>query len=324
MKRTSLPIILATATIASGCFLLPGSELSEVLPDERIAINMPIASDLAKDGDKEWSTFYLWTAEVTEDVNWMTGTVLYWVDTITTQYPPSYVNDQHDEAIWGPWTDGPLDPVETQLRVSHDLETDAYSWGFERWPKDQDAEAGVTVVTGEIDPGTTREESTGRFVVDFSTINELDPTEGATGEFAVEYDIGTDGVSGTAMFADFGPTNINAAYTYEQTFGGEGAMDLMVDSDLDPAMGAGLAEQLIMHSRWMPDGSGRADVLVRGGDLGDEIGTATECWNTSFEAVYYADHHSGYEEGDPSLCAFSDAEYTDGEVEEDLAKYMNY
>jgi hypothetical protein len=318
MKRTSLPIILATATLASGCFLLPGSELSEVLPDERIAINMPLASELSKDADKEWSTFYLWTAEVTEDVNWMAGIVLYWVDTITTQYPPSYVNDERSEAIWGPWTEGPLDPVQTQLRVNHDLDSDAYTWGFERWPKDQDADSGVSVVTGEIDPGATREVSSGRFVVDFDSIHEMDPTEEATGEFAVEYEIGTDGVSGTAMFADFGPTNIDAAYAYQQTYGGEGSMDLMVDSDLDPSMGAGLSEQLTMHSRWMADGSGRADVMVRGGDLGEQVGYATECWNSSFEAVYYAEDHTGFEEGDPSLCAFGDAEYTDAEVEEEL------
>jgi hypothetical protein len=318
MTRTSLPLLLAAATVTTGCFMLPGSELSEVLPDERIAINMPLASELSKDADKEWSTFYLWTAEVTEDVNWMSGIVLYWVDTITTDYPPSYVNEDRSEAIWGPWTEGPLDPVETQLRVNHELETDAYTWGFERWPKDQGAEAGVTVVAGEIDPGATRDASTGRFVVDFDTINEMDPTEGATGEFAVEYDLGLDGVTATAAFRDFGPTDIDAAYAYEQTYGGEGAMDLMVETDLDPAAGAGLAEQLIMHSRWMADGSGRADVLVRGGDLGDAVGYATECWNTSFEAVYYAEEHTGYEEGDASLCAFGEAEYTDSGVEEEL------
>ena len=318
MQRNSLPIILAAATLCSGCFLLPGSELSDVLPDERIEINMPLASELAKDGDKEWSTFYLWTAEVTEDVNWMAGTVLYWVDTITTQYPASYVNEDQTEAIWGPWSEGPLDPVETQLRVAHDVEADAYAWGFERWPKGGTAEDGVTVVAGEVDPGATRDVSSGRFVVDFDTINEMDPTEEATGEFAVEYDIQLDGVSGTAMFRDFGPANINAAYAYEQTFGGEGSMDLMIDSDLDPFTGAGLTEQLIMHSRWMPDGSGRGDVLVRGGDLGEQIGYASECWNSSFEAVYYVEAHTGYEEGDASLCAYDSPEYPDGETEEDL------
>ncbi len=324
MTRTATIAVLAIAAISSGCFMLPDSELSEVLPDDRIQINMPVASDYAKDDTREWSTFYLWTAEVTEDVNLMTGTVLYWVDTITASYPPSYTNAERHEAVWGPWNDGPLDPTETQLRVQHDVETDAYTWGFEQWNKDQDYTDAVAVIDGEIDPGATRDVSTGRFIVDFTAINELDPTEQATGLFAVEYDIGLEGVSGTAAFTDFGPLGFDAAYAYEQTFGGEGSMDLLLESDLDPAMGTGLDELLIMHSRWMPDGSGRADVMVTGGDLGDSVGYATECWSSSFEAVYYHEAHTGLEEGDASLCAYGDAEYTDAETEEELAMYKSY
>jgi len=324
MTRTSLPILIATATLASGCFLVPGNDLAEVLPDERISINMPMASDLTKDDTREWSTFYLWTAEVTEDVNWMTGTVLYWVDTITTQYPPGYVNAEQNEAVWGPWDDGPLDPTETQLRVHHDLETDGYTWGFEQWPKDAGFEDATAVIDGEVDPGATRDVSTGRFVVDFTSINTLDPTEGTTGEFAVEYDIGLEGVSGTAMFTDFGPTHFDAAYRYDQSFGGQGSMDLMLDADLDPATGTGLDEQLIMHSRWMPDGSGRADVLVSGGDLGDAVGYATECWSSGFELVYAQEAHTGFEDGDADLCAFELPEYPDEDTEEELANYISY
>ncbi|MFH1463507.1 MAG: hypothetical protein ABIO70_03895 [Pseudomonadota bacterium] len=310
MNRTALlPLLLAATSLATGCFLLPGSELSEVLPDDRIEVNLPIASTLAKDDTREWSTYYLWTAEVTENVNRMTGVVLYWVDTITSDYRPSYVNDDRSEAIWGPWSEGPLDPNETQLRVQHDLETDAYAWGFERWAKDAGEEALVTVVDGEIDPGATREVSTGRFTVDFTTINAMDPTEEATGIYAVDYDIGTEGVSAVASFEDFGPTGLEADYAYQQTFGGEGAMDIVLVTDLNPAWGLGLDETIAMHSRWLADGSGRGDVRVSGGDLGDEVGYATECWSSSFERVYFLDEYSGEEEGDPALCAYPEAEY---------------
>ena len=242
-------------------------------------------------------------------------------DLITSQYPASYVDSDRDEAIWGPWNDGPLDPTETQLRVSHDLETDGYTWDFEQWNKDQSHEDALNIVAGEVDPGATRDASTGRFVVDFSTIHALDPTEQATGEFAVDYDIDLDGVSGTATFTDFGPTHFGAAYRYDQTFGGQGSMDLILDVDLDPAMGSGLDEQLVMHSRWMPDGSGRADVRVSGGDLGEAEGFATECWDTSFEVVYALEAHTGAEEGDASLCAFELPEYPDEETEQELAMY---
>jgi hypothetical protein len=308
MNRTALA--LALAPLATGCFLLPGSELTEVLPDDRIKINLPISSDLAKDDEeREWSTFYLWTAEVTEDVNGMAAIVLYWVDTITHDYRPSYVNDDRSEAVWGPWTVTPLDPVETQLRVQHDLTTDAYTWAFERWPKDATEAEAVTVVNGEVDPGATREVSTGRFTVDFTAIHELDPTEEATGLFSVDYDIGTDGVSGVASFEDFTAAGIDADYAYEQTFGGEGAMDLVLSADLNPAEGMGLAETVAMRSRWLADGSGRGDVRVSDGDLGDVVGYATECWDSHFERVYYIDEYAGIEEGDLSLCAYAEAEY---------------
>jgi hypothetical protein len=309
MNRTALPLLLAAASLATGCFLLPGSELTEVLPDERIEINLPLASDLAKDDTREWSTFYLWTAEVTENVNRMTGFMLVLVDTITHDYRPSYVNEDQSEAVWGPWTEGPLDPNETQLRVQHDLETDLYTWGFERWAKDAGEEAMVTVVDGEVDPGATREVNSGRFTIDFTTINAMDPTEEATGIYAVDYDIAEDGVSGVASFEDFGPEGFDADYAYSQTFGGEGEMDLVLVIDLDPAWGLGLDETVAMHSRWLADGSGRGDVQVSGGDLGDEIGFATECWSSSFERVYYLDQYNGVEEGDPSLCAYPEAEY---------------
>ncbi len=160
-------------------------------------------------------------------------------------------------------------------------------------------------------------------MVDFDTINEMDPTEEATGQFSVDYDIAEDGVSATAAFEDFGPDNIDAAYAYQQAHGGDGAMDLILLSDLDPTTGMGLDETLAVHSRWKADGSGRADVIVRGGDLGEVVGYASECWSSSFEAVYYVEDHTGYEEGDASLCAFDSPKYLAEEVEEDLAKYMN-
>ena len=315
MTRTTLPLLLAASTLAAGCFMQADSELSEVLPDDRIQVNMPLASELAKDDTKEWSTFYLWTAEVTEDVNWMAGIVLFWVDTITTHHRPSYVNQDQSEAIWGPWSEGALDPVQTQLRVNHDLETDAYAWGFERWPKEQTVDDAVSVVFGEVDPGATRDASSGRFEVDFDSINEMDPTEEATGTFTVDYDIDLDGVAATATFEDFGPDDIDADYAYEQIHDGEGSMDLVVEADLDPSSGAGMSETLAIHSRWLADGSGRADVVVSGGDLGEQVGYASECWNSSFEAVYYVEDHTGYEEGDASLCAFDSPEYPGEEVE---------
>jgi hypothetical protein len=125
----------------------------------------------------------------------------------------------------------------------------------------------------------------------------------------VDYDIREDGVGGVASFEAFGPDAIDASYAYDQTFQGEGRMDLTVVSDLNPEGGTGLSETWDVRSRWLADGSGRADVRVTGGDLGAETVTVVECWDSSFARVYYTEDWSGTVEGDEAACVFADAEY---------------
>ena len=301
MHRSAALLFLALPA----CFVQ--DPLVEILPDERVEVNLPLASGLAKDDD-DWATLYLFTASTTEDINRMVGTVLLWVDTITHDYQPSYVDATETSATWGPWGTA-LDPVYTLLWVARDPETDVTTWGFDQWPRDTARDASYPVVQGEVDPGATREVSTGRFSIDFDTIHELDPTEEATGQFSVDYDIREDGVSGTATFTGFGPDDLDADYAYEQTFDGEGRMDLGVVSDLNPGDGTGLEETWDVRSRWLATGAGRADVRVTGGDLGATEATVSECWDGSFARVYYRESLSGTEEGDPAACAFTEAEY---------------
>jgi hypothetical protein len=301
MPRTIAILFLALPA----CFVQ--DPLVEILPDERVEVNLPLASAFAKDDD-DWATLYLFTASTTEDINRMVGTVLFWVDTITHDYRPSYVDASETNATWGPWATA-LDPVYTLLWVTRDPDTDITTWGFDQWPRDAERDASSPVVQGTVDPGATREVSTGRFSIDFDAIHALDPTEEATGQFAVDYDIGADGVSGTATFIDFGPDAIDADYAYDQTFDGEGRMDLAVVSDLNPGGGSGLEETWDVRSRWLASGAGRADVRVTGGDLGATEATVSECWDTSFARVYYRESLSGTEEGDPGACAYAEAEY---------------
>jgi len=292
-----------TALALPACFASP---LVDVLPDERIEVNLPLAYSAKDEGD--WATFYLFTASTTEDINRLVGTVLLWVDTITHDYRPTWVDRSRDSATWGPWSTA-LDPVETLLWIDRDAETGVTAWGFDQWPRDATQDDAATVILGEVDAGATREVSTGRFTIDFDTIHALDPTEETTGFFAVDYDIGEDGVSGTASFERFGPEAIDASYAYAQTFDGEGRMDLTVVSDLNPGGGAGLDETWDVRSRWLANGSGRADVRVTGGDLGGDTITVIECWDTSFARVYYTEDWSGTVEGDPAACVYADAEF---------------
>ncbi len=305
MRITTLTLLLPL----SGCF--QANTMTDVLPDERIQVNLPVddaaAKGLAKD-ERDWSSWYLFTAGTTENINTMIASVLFWVDTITTDYRPTYVDNDTNQATWGPWATA-LDPVETLLWVNYDPSSDSHSWGFDQWPRDADQSASSTVILGEIDPGATREISSGHFEADFTTIHELDPTEPATGLFAVDYDIHASGVTATATFTDFGPDSVTAEYAYDQTFEGDGQMDLMILADVNPESGTGAEETWTTRSRWAATGAGRADILVTGGDLGDGTATITECWSDAFEPVYYAESLSGTEQGDATLCAFESADY---------------
>ncbi len=299
--RLTLPLILGL----SGCFQT--NSMTDVLPDERIQVNLPMDEGAAKD-EVDWSEWYLFTASTTENINTMIGVVLFWVDNITSSYRPSYVDRDTNQAEWGPWSTA-LDPVETLLWVTYDPESDSHTWGFDQWPRDAEQDAASTVVVGEVDPGATRDISSGRFEVDFTTINELDPTEQATGLFEVAYDIHETGVAATATYTDFGPESIDAEYSYAQVFEGDGSMDLVVHADINPESGTATEETWLTRSRWTASGAGRADIMISGGDLGEQTATISECWDSSFEAVYTTESLGGTEEGDASLCVFDSAEY---------------
>ncbi len=306
MRTLTLPLLLGLA----GCFQNDG--LTDVLPDERIQVNLPMddsaAKGLAKD-EGDWAEWYLFTAETTENINTMIASVLFWVDTITTDYWPSYVDGDRNQATWGPWSTA-LDPVETLLWVSYDTDSDVHSWGFDQWPRDGEQSDAATVIAGVVDPGATREVSTGRFEVDFTTINELDPTEQTTGWFGVDYDIRTDGVGATAEFVDFGPGQLDASYVYDQTFDGDGQMDLVVIADINPESGTGTDETWYTRSRWHADGSGRTDIVITDGDLGSTSATITECWSAAFESVFYEESLSGTTWGDAGSCGFDSPDYS--------------
>src|SRR5512139_3052783 len=85
----SLVLVTLTA-LSAGC--APPVDMLDVLPDERIQVNLPVGSDAAKavGGDKEWATFYLFTHDVTDSINPLIAGVLYWVHTITSTYPPTW------------------------------------------------------------------------------------------------------------------------------------------------------------------------------------------------------------------------------------------
>jgi hypothetical protein len=67
------------------------------------------------------------------------------------------------------------------------------------------------------------------------------------------------------------------------------------------------AEDGVIRSRWLNDGSGRADIRLSGGDLGSANVTASECWDVNFLESYYTDSANFLPTaGDVATCSFAD------------------
>lgn len=312
--RITLALFTISLLTATACIPEPQGSHADILPDDRVLINMPV--DLtSRRSEKQWSEAYLFTAEVTSDVNELISTVLENVEAVT-EYPASWTDDE-STAIWGPFSEGPLDPNETALSVHYDGATDIYTWSVSQKPKDASDDEYKAIIAGQVEAGATEDASEGWFAIDFELMQELNPTEDFTGKFVCTYDVDGNNVEASAAFEDFGDSDelINALYHYEQEIGGDGFMDLVLETDIT---GSGDDELGLMRSRWTNEGAGRADILAMGGDL-DDLGFVaqwSECWDSGFEAVYYTDNWDNTDSGDVSECVFAEAEFNDTHEEE--------
>jgi hypothetical protein len=92
---------------------------------------------------------------------------------------------------------------------------------------------------------------------------------------------------------------VKANYSYNQAIDGGGNMVFNFPGDA--------GADITLRSRWQKTGAGRADARLTGGDLGAQIVTASECWDTAFGRVYYQDSAT-YKptEGLATSCVFTD------------------
>ncbi len=322
MRTTLLfPLAAAGALLTTACTPAGDADaFRSVLPDDRVLVNLDTeAAANARTG--EWSEAYLLTAQVTDDVNGTAWWVLNLVDTVTAT-PPTWAAEAPPEdegtvdqvAQWGPYDGDALEPTATQLVVAHNTD-DSYFWALQQRPKADDAAEFTTVIAGQIEAGATDEASRGAFAIDFGAAHTLNPnTDPTQGTFYLGYDLGASGVKAEAAFEGFLGDNgedANALYTYDQVYAGGGAMDLALESNMDLTTDA--KEVLIVRSRWLDTGAGRGDAYAIGGDLGEFVGTSSDCWGTDFKTSYYTDNYtdSGLTEGDVATCAFAAAEFDD-------------
>lgn len=315
-------LLFAPALVLTACTALsgtPGGDAGsvyheDVLPrEEQVRIDFPAdqgASAKAEGEVSAWARYYVATRETTEHVNGLIAYILGTVSFVTT-LEPHWLDAEAKVAVWGPYSDSGLDPVETGLWVQAE-DDGSYTWAIFQVPNGGDIETdSVVIVAGEVDSGATRTVASGAFVADFAAASSMDPAVELTGDFAVEYAYDEEGVVASAGFEDYGWADggerIDALYAYAQDGEGAGTMDLAWLDDLNVT---GTEELLTMRSRWQADGQGRADATISNGDLGVEVVTASECWGTDFSTTFWSDSLAYYEsEGSVDACAFAEAEY---------------
>lgn len=302
----------------AGCGFLGGDDNlfgDDIIPTEdQLLINLPEASAAAKSPDdpEAYASYYEMTRNVTENVNGVIKLVLGMTWGVVHTQTPSWTDDAKTEAMWGPYKDSGLDPVSVGVYVKKNDDS-SYTWTVFMVPNGGTVETdAVNIIVGEVAAGATREAATGKFVIDFTAANQLDPAVNLVGTFATEYSYDAEGVSALVVTDDYGLENFtkyDAVYDYDEEYGGAGEMDLAYLADVNLT---GVEEVVTMKSRWEYDGMGRSDAMIMGGDLGVESVTASECWGTDFLTSYWTDSIGLYETvGEESVCVYAEASYAD-------------
>ena len=303
---------------ATGCIQQSESPIGDALPRaEDVRVKLPdnaamqqldqlagegiSATSLAALGDV--AEYYMVTRQVTRDLNGAVGWVLLVVHTIV-QYPPTTI--EGDTYTWGPHSDA-LDPSEWMLVVTEDATGERFDWQFRGRDKTTAGAELVTVISGVAYPGDEPHRGHGSFLLDFDAAEIANPVDNdERGTVEVVYDL--ENRDGSAASVDMiingyddndEPATIE--YTYNELQDTSGDFRFAIHGNLGQTA---LNEDAEITSTWLVTGAGRADVSITGGDLGATEVSATECWDTSFRRVFYADSNEWQPaEGSEADCA---------------------
>lgn len=305
MKTSTLALttVLSLAACVQEATIHP---IGDALPTaDQVAMEMPEGASARLVALGQRSDYYVMTRDTTRDLNAVTAWVLIVVHTIV-QHPATTIDG--DVYTWGPWS-GALDPAEYRLTVT-DLGDGSYDWQLDGRSKTEPGAGFLTVISGNAEPSDPVGEGRGRFLIDFAAAEAVNPVDNdvAQGTAEFTYDLGVVGERTTqiAIHAEAGVAEAAFDYLYDENLDGSGAFRFAIAADLDDEGGAD--ERAEIQSRWLASGAGRGDATITGGDLDGVTVSASECWDTTFRRVYYADS-AGFAptEGEVTDCAFADA-----------------
>jgi hypothetical protein len=307
MLKTLLTASAALSLVACIPHDAPPDEVAKAIPtSDQVKIKLPETAarvDNAMVG--QLATYYVVTRDVTRTFNGGAAWVLVLIHTIV-QYPVTSTNG--NVYTWGPWNgDSALDPAIYKLDVTANADG-TFDYVLSGHAKSDTSAHFLSIIDGHADPRPGELRGNGTFQLDFDAARTVDPIDNANnkGQVDVTYDLAAKHLDLAIMSTDASGAPVAATYAYDETADGGGDMTFDVLANVG---GTPANEDVTIRSRWLATGAGRGDARVAGGDLGSAQAIASECWNTTFERVYYTDSANlQTTEGDPAQCAFATAD----------------
>jgi hypothetical protein len=313
--------VSALAVFANGC-AAPASDdaerFREAVPhQEEVALRVPgsataanattksaglrIANGPGLGGGASTARYYQFTRDITGAVDFTTAVMLGGIWAIVHSPPTS---TEAKRAVWGPGAANALEPAVWRFTVDEVGDAE-YDYVLEGQPKN--GGTWLTVMRGHGYGKSRPEHKQGWFEVDNDNYKALEPTRGRDeGKTKVSYDLRQ--IPAT-IAVELRPDAAKGWADITVTHGQAGAGKVAITSlgDIDDSKATKL-EDITLVSRWSSDGSGRADIAMKNGDMPFTV-EATECWSNSFARVYYEDTVDFEPQvGEPNICAFAQKE----------------
>jgi len=252
-----------------------------------------LQQDLAVNSSDWYKATVAYVASVNVATVWTLGVV-----EAVTSFPATTCSE--NSCTWGPGSNA-LDPNTYRLVVSKNTD-ESFHWSLDAQSKSRPGSAFVTIISGDATPSGIRHRGSGTFTIDQDAAATLDNHSTDHGKITIAYsNVGPAHI--VAHFQgidDKGPNHAgqlgNAYYDFRELVSGGGDMEIAWHN-------LSTDERDDIHSRWLVDGSGRADVtsLVTSGNL-----SLSNCWATAaagFTTSFDSFGHVGTE----AACSISPA-----------------
>lgn len=297
--RPSLLLLLLTGCggLTNDPFLEDAAFRAALPSAERARIDVQTAGEDGRRGRLDRLWMLVLTLEVGGGVNAYVQSTLEIVDDVRQLRPDGRGEDWRS---WGPY------PIEGDQLITATMarEDGTYAWRFDVEP----AAGGASVMPlyGEHLAGVDVQSGVGTMVLDFDAWQQSGFGE-AVGRAEVEYDL-REGRAMRVRLRGVGAADAEEVEDAEVWYSiqeDQGRFEYAAPADVNDN---GVDEEMLVVTRWVPQGAGRADAEVSGGDAEGWAWRITQCWGAGAELVYEADNLGVLETvGDESDCVFPDA-----------------